>query len=152
MKAEEYLRQFNIKVTKGRIRVLDCFLEKNSPMTAEELYFILRDEDVKVDLSTIYRTLDVFETKNIVNKIIGENGTFKFILKKNVHKHKIQCSICHKEVEYECPMPQIEEILRKETGFYVTCGDITLEGICHKCKEDKNSNSDNNNNNNNKKK
>lgn len=138
MKAEECLRKSGIKVTKGRVNVLQFFLNNKSPLSADEIYLSLRKNDIKIDLSTIYRTLELLEEKNILSKIIGENNRYNYILKESVHKHKIECSVCHKEVEYACPMPQIKELLKKETGFYVTCGDITLEGICDECKDKNN--------------
>lgn len=137
MNTEECLRQADIKVTKGRVNILQCFFEKGEVFTAEDIYFILRNQNIKIDLSTIYRTLDLLHNKKVLSKLIGDNGTFKFMLKSSVHKHIIECSLCHKEVEYECPMFQIKEILEKEIGFYVTCGDLELQGICDKCRQNK---------------
>lgn len=137
MNTEECLRQADIKITKARVSILQCFFDKNSAFTVEDIYFVLRKQNIKVDLSTIYRTLDLFYNKGILSKLIGDKGTFKFTLKSSAHKHKIRCSLCHKEVEYECPMPQIKEMVKKEIGFYVTCGDLELEGICDKCRKNK---------------
>ncbi|WP_142413174.1 Fur family transcriptional regulator [Hathewaya massiliensis] len=134
MNCEAYLKNAKIKITKGRVSVLKLFIENSSPINAEEIYLSLRNEKIKIDLSTVYRTLELFEEKHIVTKIIGEDDRKTFILKEKGHKHTLECSLCHKEVEYECPMPKIKEILKKETGFDVTCGDVSLKGICDSCK------------------
>lgn len=135
MNSETYLKNANIKVTKGRLSILELFIENSSPINAEDIYFSLKNEKVKVDLSTVYRTLELFEEKHLLTKIIGEDNRKAFILKDKGHKHTLECSFCHKEVEYECPMPQIKELLKKETGFDVTCGELTLKGICNTCKK-----------------
>ncbi|MFX0548159.1 Fur family transcriptional regulator [Hathewaya histolytica] len=135
MSEKEYLKKARIKITNGRLNILKIFTKNSSPINAEQIYLSLREDDVKIDLSTVYRTLELFEENNIITKIISEDHRMSYILREKGHKHIIECSLCHKEVEYDCPMPQIKEILKKETGFYVTCGDLNLEGVCDCCKE-----------------
>ena len=39
----------------------------------------------------------------------------------------------NKEIEVPCPMQQIEELLRNQTGFKVKEHNLTLKGICEEC-------------------
>lgn len=137
MNEEEYLRDIGIKVTKARINILHILKESNKSLTAEDIHRMLYNDKINIDLSTIYRTLENFYKNSIINRWYLDDGRYSYSLKMNGHKHLIKCSICNKEVEYECPMPQIKELIKKEVGFYVTCGDIILEGVCDNCKKKK---------------
>ncbi|MDU1856116.1 MAG: transcriptional repressor, partial [Clostridium baratii] len=43
--------------------------------------------------------------------------------------------ICHKEVELNCPMIQIEEIINRQTGFTLTEHNLEMKGVCDECKK-----------------
>jgi Fur family ferric uptake transcriptional regulator len=90
-----------------------------------------------IDLSTVYRTLDTFESKDLVNKFDLGDGKYNYLLKEKAHKHIIECSCCHKEQEIDCPMVQIEELIKNKTGYTTMQHELKIKGICEDCKKDK---------------
>lgn len=135
MNSELYLKNKNIKVTKARIEVLDLLLNIEHAVSADFIYEKFKEDNISVDLSTIYRTLELLESKNIVDKFDLGNGKYNYVLKKEVHKHILECSLCHKEIEIECPMLQIEEIIKNKTGFTLTEHELKIKGVCEECKK-----------------
>ncbi|MBA5851286.1 transcriptional repressor [Clostridium sp. cel8] len=133
---EQYLRRYSIKVTKSRVNILKVFFTTDSSLNAKDIFNKCRENNVIMDMSTIYRTLELFEKKKIIKKFdLGLNKATYAILKKS-HKHIVQCKVCHKQVEIDCPMQEIEEIVKNETGFVLIEEklNLKLDGICSQCR------------------
>lgn len=140
MEIESLLKENHIKVTKGRLTILHVLMLSDEPLSVEQIYKLCREYEVFIDLSTVYRTLELLEEKEIVDKFSFGDGKFTYKVKTSHHKHIIQCKVCHKEVEIDCPMKQLEEIIRNKTGFTFVDKDIfinnTIEGLCSKCSKE----------------
>lgn len=130
-----FLRKNNIKVTKARISILNILFNCEDSIDADYIFRKCRKEEFNVNLSTIYRTLEVLLEKGIVNKFDLGDGKYNYKLKSFKHKHKIKCDLCKKEVEIECPMPQVEELIKNATGFSLVHHELKITGICTECKE-----------------
>ncbi|MBW6408627.1 Fur family transcriptional regulator [Clostridium weizhouense] len=139
MELKEFLRTNEMKITKARVEILNILKTYEFSLSAEKIYQILKKNNININLSTIYRTLELFEEKKIVDKIVLEDGVFSYRLKKKTHMHLLQCDICHKKVEIPCPMTQIEEMVQSKTGFTLMEHniDIVLKGVCKECKNNK---------------
>lgn len=135
MDIQKILKDKNMKVTKARIKILMILVKKKEGMTAEEIFDICREENININLSTVYRTLDSFYDHNIIDKYLLEDGVASYKLHKANHKHLLECDICHKEVEMPCPIGQIEELIKRQTGFTLTEHNIEIKGICESCKK-----------------
>lgn len=137
MSGENLLRNLNIKITKARTAILEIFENNPVSMNAEEILNICRSKNINLDLSTVYRTLDLFDEKGILEKFDIGNGRYSYVLKKEAHKHLLLCRLCHREIEIDCPMKQIEEIIKNKTGFSSIEHELKIEGICEDCKNNK---------------
>lgn len=135
MEIQEYLKKCNIKVTKGRLNILNILLNHEDALSVDFIYDECKRRGLSIDLSTIYRTMETLENKNIVDKLSLGDGKFNYKLKKEIHKHTLECSLCHKEVEIDCPMVQIEQIIKNKTGFTLMEHELKIKGICEECKK-----------------
>jgi len=138
MNWENLLKDKKIKVTRARIDILKILQECQKSMTAEHIYSIFCEHNKDVNISTIYRSLELFEEKNIVDKVFLPEGVNGFSLKKDDHKHRLKCEICNKEILVHCPFKQIEELINSEANFKITDHSITLKGICEDCNDKNN--------------
>ena len=130
-----YLKENNIKVTEARKSILEIILCSKEAINANLIYAQLKQRDIKIDLSTVYRTLDLLEGKEILNKFDLGNNMYNYSINKNAHKHIIECDLCHKEIVIDCPIPMIEEQIKAKTGITLTESHVHLKGICRECKE-----------------
>jgi Fur family transcriptional regulator, ferric uptake regulator len=137
MKSVDILRKYKIKVTIGRKKILDSIIDSESALSAEQIYNQCIQDDNNINLSTIYRTLELFCEKNIIDKFDLGYGRYSYLINKDNHKHIIECSLCHKEIEVECPMKQIGELIKNKTGFTMIEHKLSMKGICDKCKQGK---------------
>lgn len=130
-----FLRKNHIKVTRARISILNILSNCEDSIDADYIFKQCRNKGLNVNLSTVYRNLEILLEKGIINKFDLGNGKYNYKLKSFQHKHKIKCDLCKKEVEIECPMPQVEEIIKNTTGFSLVHHELRITGICNDCKK-----------------
>jgi len=135
MNIKELLKAKNLRVTKQRKQILQILEIENNPISAEEIFNKLKDLS-NMDLSTIYRNLNILEDKNILLKTTNIDGISYYQLNNDQHKHFITCNICHKKFLIEnCPIHELEDSIEKETGFMITSHNFEFTGICPTCQK-----------------
>ena len=138
MDLQKFLKDKGLKVTKGRLQILEILCAIKKGITAEFIFEQCKKSGASINLSTVYRCLESFEEKEIVDKFSLNDGICYYKIKGNEHKHLLQCSVCDKEVEVPCPMKQFEDIVQNETGFTVTEHKLVMKGLCEQCRHKKN--------------
>ena len=128
-----FLKSKELKVTKGRIAILNVLFNNSNGVTAEVILDKCKEKGIDINLSTVYRGVETFEEKGIIEKFPQKDGTFAYGIKGEEHKHLLQCNVCHREVEVPCPMKQIEAQVQKETGFTLTEHNLYMTGVCEEC-------------------
>lgn len=137
MNFNDFLKNKGLKVTRGRIEILHVLSQADKSMSVEAILDECKLNGVEINLSTVYRGVELFEEKGIIDKFALNDGVFSYRIKGEEHKHLLQCSICHKEIEVPCPMKQIEEIVQTETGFTLLEHNLVMKGVCEECKNPK---------------
>ena len=134
MSIENILKNKNLKVTKQRKLILETIENQTNPTSAEDIYKLLKNCDM--DISTIYRNLNILEEKNVLLKTTNIDGINYYQLNTSDHKHFITCNICHKKYTIEnCPIHDLEEKIEKETGFIIKSHNFEFSGICPECQK-----------------
>lgn len=132
---KSYLKKNGIKVTKARIALLNILEKVSKGISAENLYEECKNQGVNINLSTIYRFLELFEERKLINKVSLGEGPFIYSLNKNKHNHTVECDVCHKEIAFPCPIQHIEELLKAQVGFTLKEHKLEMKGVCEDCKE-----------------
>lgn len=133
--AKDLLEQYGLKKTKPRIAILNVLEKNHLPMTAEEVFFALKNKDI--NLSTVYRTLNSFSEAGLTKKEINKDKENIFLLVNDEHEdhHVLVCVKCHKVVPLKgCPYHEINESIENETGFELEDQSTEIYGVCPDCK------------------
>lgn len=137
MTINNLLREKDLKVTKNRKIILKALQKEANPISAEELFDKLKVEN-DMDLSTIYRNLNILEEKSVLLKTTNLDGLNYYQLNTSDHKHFITCNNCHKKFVIEnCPVHDLEERIEKETGFVINGHNFEFTGLCPDCQNKK---------------
>lgn len=135
MTISNLLKEKNLKVTKNRKIILKSLQKEENPISAEELFDKLKREN-EIDLSTIYRNLNILEEKGVLLKTTNLDGINYYQINNSNHKHFLTCNNCHKKFVIEdCPVHELEEKIEKETGFIINGHNFEFTGICPDCQE-----------------
>ena len=97
MTSEETLKEFNLRVTKIRLAVLDSLSQSVGALS----YSVLQEALDKFDRTTLYRTLLTLSDHGLIHKAYEENGEsyyarcFGCTGKEHHHEHlHLKCSSC----------------------------------------------------------
>ena len=133
MTIDDLLKEKNLKVTKNRKIILEFLQKEENPISAEELFDKLKREN-EIDLSTIYRNLNILVEKGVLLKTTNLDGINYYQINNSNHKHFLTCNNCHKKFVIEdCPVHELEEKIEKETGFIINGHNFEFTGICPDC-------------------
>ncbi len=120
--------------SKQREIILDTLKSNVVHPTAEYIYEILKKEDSKISLATLYRNLNQLAENGLIKKIDGLESSSHYDHNTHAHYHFI-CDNCKKVFDVSCDIaPDIVKKIEDETGFIVSSHDIIIHGICKNCK------------------
>ncbi len=129
MEIGELLSNIGLKCTRQRKDILAVLQSSKLPMSAEEIYTHTKD----MSLSTVYRTMELFCEKGIVQSETIRNSPEKYYtLKDQSHCHYAICLGCN-EIRYVDVCPVHEHGL-DISDFQITGHKLELYGYCDKCK------------------
>lgn len=113
-----------------------AFIEKSAqPVTAEQVYLALKNLDVAINLSSVYRILNTLVEKCLVIKT-NMAGESKAVFERNrfEHKHYVVCTRCKKMISVPgCPLDEYEKKLRDKMGFSIQGHQLEIYGVCKEC-------------------
>lgn len=136
MKLEDLLKSKNLRITKQRRLILDYIDKEDKPISGQEIYDDLQKE-IAIDLSTIYRNLNILEENHILLKTSDMNGISYYQINNEDHKHFISCNNCGKKYVIEsCPVHELEKRVMEETGFIINGHNFEFYGICPDCQKE----------------
>jgi Fur family ferric uptake transcriptional regulator len=106
-----------------------------SPLSSLEIYQNLLKKSKKIGLTSIYRSLGLFESLGIVFKITnGSSVKYKLCELEN-HHHHIICKACGNVVELNfCGISDWSRKVAESTGYQVVDHQLNFFGFCKACK------------------
>lgn len=126
---EALCKKNNLKITKQRKIVIDIISSLGDNATLKN---ILSKTSESIDNSTVYRIIDLFVSKNIIEKQINYNEEIFYSIREE-HGHYINCVRCHKKEKInDCPIESIEKDLEVK-GYEILNHTIQIDGICKDC-------------------
>lgn len=127
----------NYKITEQRKAILEVLIMySNSLISAENILQNSKTLCTNINLSTIYRNLEILEHLNLLFKVITDEGISLYKLECcNEHHHHIICQGCGRTAVLDyCPIKNIT----LNNNFYVTGHKLELYGYCDNCKKEPN--------------
>jgi Fur family ferric uptake transcriptional regulator len=129
----QILKTNKLSKTRGRQEILKVLVESQFPLSGKEIADALGH---LVDRTTVYRTLNTFEEKQLVHKVMADN-VWRYVLTatpvnddkevEHVHFKCVECCrlICLHEVKMDD--------FQLPDGFKKLENNILITGICREC-------------------
>lgn len=123
--------------TRSRLAVLTILTTRPSPLRAVEIHRAI--ENPGVNLSSVYRTLRLFEDLRVVSRVELGEGAARYELADHYrdHHHHLVCDACGRiEDVAACPVEEVglTRQIRRRTGFAVRSHVLELFGLCRRCR------------------
>ena len=124
----------DVKKTKTRLSIVDVLGNTKHPISAQEIFDEVEASGESIWLSTIYRTLELFESKGLVTRIaLANSDQALYEFKQEKHRHYAFCIRCQRVIEMKnCPMHNFKPQISDE-GFQVMGHNLEVFGYCSEC-------------------
>jgi Fur family transcriptional regulator, ferric uptake regulator len=129
----ERLRRSGYTLTSQRRAVLEALSRAEGHPSAEDVYLIVKRDNPRVALGTVYQALSVLEEVGVVGSKHWADSPTRYDL--NVEPHlDIRCTGCGEVSEVPgVALGGIEALIRKNTRYKVTRATMVVEGLCPAC-------------------
>jgi Fur family transcriptional regulator, ferric uptake regulator len=128
------LRASGYRVTPQRQLVLEAVTKLNHA-SPEDIFAEVHQKASGVNVSTIYRTLELLEHLGLVTHTHLGHGAPRYHLAAEAQHVHLVCRACGRvtELSPEAAQPLVST-LEKEHGFQTDVGHLTVYGICRDCR------------------
>jgi len=131
------LREHGFRLTPQREMVLSVLHDVEGFVTAEEVYERVSTISSSVDISTVYRTLELLQDFHLVASVDPGDGQRRYELLGIHGRHfHLVCRGCGKIVGVE---PEVIEDfadrMRAERGFEIDLEHLSIPGYCRECSD-----------------
>lgn len=124
------------RVTPQRVTILDAICEGDGHSTLGAIYQRARRHDARIDLSTVYRAVELFEDLGLVVSAELEGHEKGYEIAKPQPHHHLVCRSCKREFDIDNRLVgEFYAALRRGQGYNVTMDHLVLSGLCADCQQ-----------------
>jgi Fur family transcriptional regulator, ferric uptake regulator len=130
----ELLRRAGHKMTPQRLLIVRALRHTEGHVTAARLVDEVRESYPFVDVSTVYRTLDVLKRMRLVTATDMGSGDAVFEWAPEQPHHHMICTSCGyvAEIDHEY-LESLEQGLTRDFGFSPDLHHFAIFGLCREC-------------------
>lgn len=132
----EHLRARGLRLTPQRELVLAALHHLDGPATAEEIYARVHAVSTSVDISTVYRTLELFQEFQLISSFDPGDGKRRYEhVGVDAPHHHLVCRACGQVIPIaHADVRPLADRLAETYGFVVDEADLTISGLCATCR------------------
>jgi Fe2+ or Zn2+ uptake regulation protein len=135
-KIAEELSQHGLRATRQRIAALRLLRRLKSHPTSAELHARLRPQHENLSQKTVYEILDALVRAGLAARVMAGGEPYRYEARPEPHYHAT-CRVCGRL--YDVPAradSQIRGRANLPEGFRVEKIDVTIRGICLRCRDE----------------
>lgn len=122
-------------VTRPREQVVAILRRERRYLSAADIYALLKKARTKVSLSTVYRTVDLLQSKGEASSRVDEHGEQTYVFCEPTHHHHAICRSCGKVEDLACEaLERFARDLRSHHGFELDDHEMEFFGRCAACR------------------
>ena len=133
--SERRFKAAGMRITSQRMLVLHVLAKAEGHLDANQIFERARRHDVRLSLSTVYRTLQKLKELGLIDELHFDENHHHYEVKQPVGHHHLVCLGCGKIIEFECPLSaQMKQDVAREKNFEVTATEVHMTGYCAQCR------------------
>lgn len=133
---DDTLRASGYRVTPQRQLILEA-VTRLEHATPEEIYAEVKQTAVGLNLSTVYRTLELLEQIGLVTHTHLGHGAHRYHLAADAQHVHLVCRACGAIIQLEpSAVEPLVRALDADYGFETDVGHLTVFGTCADCRAD----------------
>ena len=128
------LREQGQRLTPQRMVILELLHAHGDHVAADELFAAAQARYPYLNISTVYRTLELLRDVGIVSETDLGDGRLNFALLSDARHHHLICLTCgHVEEVEDAPFDHLRQVLHTTHGFHARIDHLALFGECRDC-------------------
>lgn len=130
------LSEQGYRLTPQRMLVLSAIENSNDHISAEEIYAQVVAKYSHVNISTIYRTLELLNRLGLVTETDLGGGRVRYHPAGKGHHHHLVCQECGKVIDLdETVLYPLKKVLLREYKFSADLRHLGIFGRCAECNQ-----------------
>lgn len=122
------------RLTPQRLMVVSAIENSNDHISAEEIYAQVAAKFPNVNISTVYRTLELLERLGLVTKTDLGGGRVRYHPAEKGRHHHLICERCGAVIDLdESVLAPLKDALLRQRHFVADLRHIGIFGQCVKC-------------------
>ena len=129
------LTEQGYRLTPQRMMIISAIENSNHHISAEEIYAQVVTKYPNVNISTVYRTLELLKRLNLVTETDMGEGRVRYHPADKGHHHHLVCQECGTIIDLdESLLAPLESALLKEYKFSANLRHLAILGRCEDCR------------------
>ena len=134
MSCTQTLREQGYRLTPQRLLILSTIHTSDRHISAEEIYDQVCARYPNVNISTVYRTLELLKDLGLVTETDLGGGSFRYHSVEKGHHHHLVCRKCGRILELdEAVLKPVEGSILRRYGFRADLSHLAVFGKCARC-------------------
>ena len=130
------LRSQGYRLTPQRMMILSTIENSDNHISAEEIYEQVVARYPKVNISTVYRTLELLKQLGMIYEIDLGGGRVGYHPEGRGHHHHLICRKCGAVINVnESVLFPVQAILLQAFNFDAELRHLAIYGLCENCRE-----------------
>ena len=122
------------RLTPQRMMILSAIENSDNHISAEEIYTQITAKYPNVNISTVYRTLELLKRLGLVTETDLGEGRVRYHPAEKGHHHHLVCWECGAIIDLdESVLSPVKDVLLKEYGFIADLRHLAILGRCVNC-------------------
>ena len=133
---EETLHQLGYRLTAQRLLVLSAIQGREDHFDTEEIYTQVQERFPHMNISTVYRTLELLRELGVVTQTSLGDGRIRYHWTEKGHHHHLRCLKCGRVIDLEESfLLSLKEALWQQHWFRADLAHLVIVGHCQDCAE-----------------
>ena len=126
------------RLTPQRLMTIAAIEHSDGHISAEEIYAQVVAKYPHVNISTVYRTLELLKELNLVTETDFGDGRARYHNADKGHHHHLVCRRCNKITDLdESVLYPLKDTLLHDYGFEADLRHLAISGECKDCRENR---------------
>ena len=132
------LSEQGYRLTPQRLMILSAIENSDNHISAEEIYAQVVAKYPHINISTVYRTLELLKGLGLVTETDLGGGRFRYHPADKGHHHHLVCRECGAIIDLdESMLASLKDTLLREYKFIADLRHLAIFGRCVKCRAKK---------------
>lgn len=130
------LSERGYRLTPQRVMILSAIEDSDHHISAEEIHAQVAAKYPQVNISTVYRTLELLKRLGLIYEINLGEGRIRYHSEGKGHHHHLVCQKCGAVIDIdESTLARLKDVLLHRYNFSAQLRHVAIFGLCENCRQ-----------------